>query len=445
MSEHSYRSGSGPASVRGGDGSERSRRSGSERAPPEGGRWGAVRESVGVRAIDTRSRPEQALEVAIRMVTARTEELGQRHAAGGGGEMTVEEADAAVLRDPTALAGALTNVDPQGNVHEDEGKIRAMCDEATAYALEQIPEEPGKFTNPAAAFKHAQETTHMRETLKIKVVEAIRDKAKDEIAAIRRRIRMASERTKPRERKTTGQLLQAAFLTSFDKGAALGLRVKGEGEQRQSLLAAPDPYDDSCFGVVNRALFQVKNNTRVNSRVLEYLLGYSSVIDPEDLEEIEAGSQGLTVARGKGMRELALKYASHLDKTLPDRHVNVVCDLVRRAADEYSRHERMGTRVEDAYVNRPREGCAEVVDTNKNAWLRVMFPDAPWPKESDRRGGTVGIDRRGVDAGSRRRGGGRRGRLEPDGPTNGGFNDGGMARGEGAAQPERRGGASRGR
>lgn len=432
MSEHSYRSGSGPASVRGGDGSERSRRSGSERAPPEGGRWGAVRESVGVRAIDTRSRPEQALEVAIRMVTARTEELGQRHAAGGGGEMTVEEADAAVLRDPTALAGALTNVDAQGNVHEDEGKIQAMCEEATAYALEQIPEEPGKFTNPAAAFKHAQETAYMRETLKIKVVEAIRDKAKDESRQIRRRIRMASERTKPRERKTTGQLLQAAFLTSFDKGSAsLGLRVKGEGEQMQSLLAAPDPYDDSCFGVVNRALFQVKNNTRVNSRVLEYLLGYSSVIDPEDLEEIEAGSQGLTVARGKGMRELALKYASHLDKTLPDRHVNVVCDLVRRAADEYSRHERMGTRVEDAYVNRPREGCAEVVDTNKNAWLRVMFPDAPWPKESDRRGGTV-EDRyvaaltRGLDAAAADAADG----SNPMDPASGGFNDGGMSRAE---------------
>ena len=438
MSERSYRSGSGPASVRGGDGSERSRRSGSERAPPEGGGWGAVRESVGVRAIDTRSRPEQALEVAIRMVTARTEEdfqrreLGQRHTAGGGGEMTVEEADAAVLRDPTALAGALTNVDPQGNVHEDEGKIQAMCDEATAYALEQIPEEPGKFTNPAAAFKHAQETAYMRETLKIKVVEAIREKAKDESRQIRRRIRMASERTKPRERKTTGQLLQAAFLTSFDKGsAALGLRVKGEGEQMQSLLAAPDPYDDSCFGVVNRALFQVKNNTRVNGRVLEYLLGYSSVIDPEDLEEIEAGSQGLTVARGKGMRELALKYASHLDKTLPDRHVNVVCDLVRRAADEYSRHERMGTKVEDAYVNRPKEGCAQVVNTNKNAWLRVMFPDAPWPKESDRRGGTV-EDRyvaaltRGLDAAAADAADG----SNPMDPTNGGFNDGGMARAE---------------
>ena len=220
--------------------------------------------------------------------------------------------------------------------------------------------------------------------------------------------------------------LQAAFLTSFDKGsAALGLRVKGEGEQMQSLLA-PDPYDDSCFGVEPRVVSGEEQHPG-QRRVLEYLLGYSSVIDPEDSEEIEAGSQGLTVARGKGMRELALKYASHLDKTLPDRHVNVVCDLVRRAADEYSRHERMGTRVEDAYVNRPREGCAEVVDTNKNAWLRVMFPDAPWPKESDRRGGNV-EDRyvaaltRGLDAAAADAADG----SNPMDPTNGGFNDGGM-------------------
>ena len=125
--------------------------------------------------------------------------------------------------------------------------------------------------------------------------------------------------------------------------------------------------------------------------------------------------------------------------------MNVVCDLVRRAADEYSRHERMGTRVEDAYVNRPKEGCAQVVDTNKNAWLRVMFPDAPWPKESDRRGGTV-EDRyvaaltRGLDAAAADAADG----SNPMDPTNGGFNDGGMSRGEGAAQTERRGGSSRG-
>ena len=69
-----------------------------------------------------------------------------------------------------------------------------------------------------------------------------------------------------------------------------------------SLLTAPDPYDESLFGVTNIALYQVKNNMRVMQQVLEYLLGYSSVVDPEDLEEIEAGSQGLQVSRGKGMR-----------------------------------------------------------------------------------------------------------------------------------------------
>ena len=76
MSEYSYRS-NGSGSHRS-DGSDVSRRSGSEQAPKQLGGWGAVRDSVGVKAIDTRSRPEQALEVAIRMVTQRTDEEFQR-------------------------------------------------------------------------------------------------------------------------------------------------------------------------------------------------------------------------------------------------------------------------------------------------------------------------------------------------------------------------------
>lgn len=436
MSEYSYRS-NGSGSHRS-DGSDVSRRSGSEQAPKQLGGWGAVRDSVGVKAIDTRSRPEQALEVAIRMVTQRTDEefqrreLGQSHNASGR-EMTVEEADAAVLQDPAKLTGALTVIDQQGNVFEDEHKIAAMCEEATAYALEQIPEEPGKFTNPMLAFRHAQETAYMRETLKIKVVEAIREKAKDESRQIRRRIRMASERSKPREKKQTGQLLQAAFLTSFNQaqsrggGVGKGGAEGGTGEQKMSLLAAPDPYDDSCHGVTNRCLFQVKNNTRVNQQVLEYLLGYASVVDPDDLEEIEAGAQGLTVARGKGMRELALKYAAHLDQTLPDRHKAVVCAMVIKAADEYSRHERMGTKAEDAYVNRPREGCTDITQVNKDAWLRVMFPDAPWPSDVDRRGRTLEDEY--VAALTRGQAAGREDGVNPMDPSNGGFNDG-MSRAE---------------
>ena len=436
MSEYSYRS-NGSGSHRS-DGSDVSRRSGSEQAPKQLGGWGAVRDSVGVKAIDTRSRPEQALEVAIRMVTQRTDEefqrreLGQSHNASGR-EMTVEEADAAVLQDPAKLTGALTVIDQQGNVFEDEHKIAAMCEEATAYALEQIPEEPGKFTNPMLAFRHAQETAYMRETLKIKVVEAIREKAKDESRQIRRRIRMASERSKPREKKQTGQLLQAAFLTSFNHaqsrggGVGKGGAEGGTGEQKMSLLAAPDPYDDSCHGVTNRCLFQVKNNTRVNQQVLEYLLGYASVVDPDDLEEIEAGAQGLTVARGKGMRELALKYAAHLDQTLPDRHKAVVCAMVIKAADEYSRHERMGTKAEDAYVNRPREGCTDITQVNKDAWLRVMFPDAPWPSDVDRRGRTLEDEY--VAALTRGQAAGREDGVNPMDPSNGGFNDG-MSRAE---------------
>ena len=207
-----------------------------------------------------------------------------------------------------------------------------------------------------------------------------------------------------------------------------------------SLLAAPDPYDDSCHGVTNRCLFQVKNNTRVNQQVLEYLLGYASVVDPDDLEEIEAGAQGLTVARGKGMRELALKYAAHLDQTLPDRHKAVVCAMVIKAADEYSRHERMGTKAEDAYVNRPREGCTDITQVNKDAWLRVMFPDAPWPSDVDRRGRTLEDEY--VAALTRGQAAGREDGVEPDGSVERRVQRRDEPRGEGEAASKRHGWSS---
>ena len=47
--------------------------------------------------------------------------------------------------------------------------------------------------------------------------------------------------------------------------------------QKAGLLTTVDPYDDSVFGVTNRAIHLVRQNTRVAQTVLEYLLGYASV------------------------------------------------------------------------------------------------------------------------------------------------------------------------
>jgi hypothetical protein len=69
--------------------------------------------------------------------------------------------------------------------------------------------------------------------------------------------------------------------------------------QKAGLLTTVDPYDDSVFGVTNRAIHLVRQNTRVAQTVLEYLLGYASTVDPEDLDDIEAQtSRG--AARGGG-------------------------------------------------------------------------------------------------------------------------------------------------
>ena len=111
----------------------------------------------------------------------------------------------------------------------------------------------------------------------------------------------------------------ARSLASRSRGDDVKDDVKDlAAHQKAGLLTTVDPYDDSVFGVTNRAIHLVRQNTRVAQTVLEYLLGYASVVDPEDLDDIEAGARGLRAAEGKSLRELALKYAAHLDATLPE-------------------------------------------------------------------------------------------------------------------------------
>ena len=153
--------------------------------------------------------------------------------------------------------------------------------------------------------------------------------------------------------------------------------------QKAGLLTTVDPYDDSVFGVTNRAIHLVRQNTRVAQTVLEYLLGYASVVDPEDLDDIEAGARGLRAAEGKSLRELALKYAAHLDATLPERHKNVLTRLIREAAETHHAHATLGADAEDRFERRPRESAEEVRRLNRDVWLRSMFPETPWPRVED--------------------------------------------------------------
>ena len=153
--------------------------------------------------------------------------------------------------------------------------------------------------------------------------------------------------------------------------------------QKAGLLTTVDPYDDSVFGVTNRAIHLVRQNTRVAQTVLEYLLGYASTVDPEDLDDIEAQtSRGLRAAEGKSLRELALKYAAHLDATLPERHKRVLTTLIREAAETHHARAALGADAEARYESREYEGANDTGRRNRDAWTRSMFPEAPWPKQS---------------------------------------------------------------
>ena len=176
----------------------------------------------------------------------------------------------------------------------------------------------------------------------------------------------------------------ARSLASRSRGDDVEDDVKDlAAHQKAGLLTTVDPYDDSVFGVTNRAIHLVRQNTRVAQTVLEYLLGYASVVDPEDLDDIEAGARGLRAAEGKSLRELALKYAAHLDATLPERHKKVLTRLIREAAETHHAHATLGADAEDRFERRPRESAEEVRRLNRDVWLRSMFPETPWPRTED--------------------------------------------------------------
>ena len=345
------------------------------------------------RAIDTRDETERILSDALRDVTLKYDAL-EREKHGETHDLHATSYDMAshdaLLANPERAAGALTAVDASGNVSEDYAKMEQFASEVLALALANVPDlAAGAAATPALAFQASFRTHQMQEQIRSRTKQAIIDKAKEEVRLLRRRFLMATELSKPKEAKPRGALVQAAFLQARDAAASRGGRDAANDANdldasRVSLLTTADPYDESVFGVTNRAMHLTKQNARVAQTLLEYLLGYASVVDPTDLEEIEAAAQGLRVSRGKSLRELALKYAQHLDQTLPERHKRVLKTVVSNVAEEHERHVKMGAAAEERHERRPREGAKAVADANKNAWLRNMFPDAPWPSRSER-------------------------------------------------------------
>jgi len=149
--------------------------------------------------------------------------------------------------------------------------------------------------------------------------------------------------------------------------------------QKEGLFVPADPREDGVLGVTNRAIRSVRRNARTVQTILEYLLGYASVVDPEDMHDIDAASRGLRVSKGKSLGDFALKYAARLDATLPERHKDVLTRLVRVAAEEYHAHATLGADAEHRFETRRYDTAAEVQRRNREEWLRCMFPETPWP------------------------------------------------------------------
>ena len=112
-------------------------------------------------------------------------------------------------------------------------------------------------------------------------------------------------------------LQQADFLVAHQSE----LTRKENIRKQQAVEVAPNPYDTSLYGTVDNATFSVRGNVRSQRAMLDLVFGFSSEIDPLDLDAAETD---LTDPEGRvhvinperTARRIMLKYAQLLDNTL---------------------------------------------------------------------------------------------------------------------------------
>ena len=148
--------------------------------------------------------------------------------------------------------------------------------------------------------------------------------------------------------------------------------------------AVPDPTDESVAGAVKFCFYAVRSHPRPIQKVLDYLFGYSPAVDGEDLEDIAAYAQGLPVSRGKTPRELAVTYATNLDKILGERDKVVLKGLIKNVRDEWATHIKAGQDAVQQLESTPLDSAQDISEQNRDSWLRAMFPTLDWPAQ-DRR------------------------------------------------------------
>ena len=169
-----------------------------------------------------------------------------------------------------------------------------------------------------------------------------------------------------------GPNLKAAV---FLKARASAWKAKAQASVGE---AAPNPLDSSVFGVTNVAIHASRANERVVSLILEYIMGYCSSFDPQDLDAIEYARGGRVVGRGRSLKDIALKYAQILDKQLGEAPKRGLKTMIRRASTGFVQAEKNDDM--KAWRDQDLPTSQETFALSRNTFLQESFPDRPWPK-----------------------------------------------------------------
>ena len=134
-----------------------------------------------------------------------------------------------------------------------------------------------------------------------------------------RRLELERAKDEMKSAKDSLNLRQADFLVAHPSELARKEHVrkmKGEND------VAPNPYDTSLYGTVQNCVFQTRRNVKALRQMLDLVFGFSSEIDPADLESAEVDlmdpeGKVHVINPERSTRRILLKYAQLLDTTMP--------------------------------------------------------------------------------------------------------------------------------
>lgn len=175
---------------------------------------------------------------------------------------------------------------------------------------------------------------------------------------------------------------------------------------------------DSVAAAFDAAMYITHSDRRTLQTCLEYVLGHTAVFAPDDLDVLDralrdtapggllpGGGRGgsddhgmqreqagpfagfvagalrgpAAAARAAAMR-LAREYAAALDEELRDNERRTVCALIADAVADWRAADAAGDAAVAAAAAAPRRCAGDVAACVRDAKMRVLFPQAPWPQ-----------------------------------------------------------------